>query len=265
MSDRGTRTAVSGLAARRASATATRRSRRRASATGSASSTRRWTSGRWGTISSAAIAAPVSRPPGLERATTSGRGADAGAAPRRGMAAARARRASSRPARRSADDRQRELRHLALAALAARRGGRGRRACVGPRSPPIDEVDAGRRAMAPAGERSARRSRPGLGAPSASGTTSPHAPPNRRSALRRPRRSRRAWWIRLLTVPSGRPERVGGLLERAALEVVQDHDRLVLGRQAGDALAHDLAQLGPLGGGVGPRAAVDRGARRRGP
>ena len=49
----------------------------------------------------------------------------------------------------------------------------------------------------------------------------------------------------------GQVERVGGLLQGTAFEVVEDDDGLVLGGQAGDALTDDLAELRPLGARVG--------------
>ena len=149
------------------------------------------------------------------------------------------------------DDRQRELRHLPLAALAAREvvegGGRRRPALA-----PIDEVDQGR-AVPAAGERTRSRvaGLRGLGrhlAPCAA-----EAAVGAEAAAQVAQRMVDS----ALDGPQREPQRVRRLLERPALEVVQDHDRLVLRGQPGDPLADDLAQLGPLGARVRPDAAVD--------
>ena len=100
-------------------------------------------------------------------------------------------------------DRERELGEVALAG-GARLEVIERRADGGPALTPLDErlEDA---AMGPAGV-----GEPGHEPPASSASASmirgasPQAPPNRRSSLRRTRRSRSAWWMRLLTVPSGR-------------------------------------------------------------
>ena len=58
-------------------------------------------------------------------------------------------------------------------------------------------------------------------------------------------------------------EDLGGLLERQAVEVVEDDDALVLLRQRGDPLADDLAELGLLGALGGQRPVVGDGVLAR--
>ena len=154
-----------------------------------------------GTTTRAAIAAPVMRPPSWSRsdqpvlrgavsaATLDRVGDGTGAARssgRRAGARRRSGRARSGHARRATHVGQviERGRGRGTTLAVVRRAPRGwldgacRRRRAGSRTTGLDDLDLRERHVAP-------------------------APPKRRSALRRTRRSRSAWWMRLLTVPSG--------------------------------------------------------------
>ena len=204
-----------------------------------------------GTTTRAAIAAPVMRPPSWSRSDQPvRRGAASAATLDRDAATARARR-GARGRRAGARRRERELGQVTLAGVARARwssaaGGRRAALAVGD-----ERLEDG--AMGPAGG-GERHHEPRPRRSTSGNATSPHAPPNRRSALRRTRRSRSAWWIRLLTVPSGSSS-ASAVSWSDGPRGSTGSRRLVLHGQPGDPLADDLAQLGPLGARVGLGAA----------